>query len=66
MFWKYEANLWENTHAEMFPETLQKLCLSKKFPHQEIRWNYGFLCSEQYWDWATWLIINLGTIFKIA
>ena len=23
-----------------------KLCLSAKFPHQEIRWNYGFLRSE--------------------
>ena len=22
------------------PETMRKLCLSAKFPHQEIRWNY--------------------------
>ena len=22
------------------PETMRKLCLSTKFPHQEIRWNY--------------------------
>ena len=23
------------------PETIRKLCLSAKFPHQEIRWDYG-------------------------
>ena len=28
-----------------FLETLGKLCLSTKFPHQEIRWNYGILRS---------------------
>ena len=27
------------------PETLRKLCLSAKFPHQEISWNYGNLRS---------------------
>ena len=27
------------------PETIQKLCLSTKFPYQEIRWNYGILRS---------------------
>ena len=27
------------------PKTMRKLCLSTKFPHQEIRWNYGILCS---------------------
>ena len=26
-------------------ETMRKLCLSEKFPHQEIRWNYGILSS---------------------
>ena len=25
------------------PETLRKLCLSTKFPHQEIRWNFRIL-----------------------
>ena len=25
------------------PETMRRLCLSTKFPHQEIRWNYGIL-----------------------
>ena len=29
------------------PETTQKLFLSSKFPHQEIRWNYGIFCSAQ-------------------
>ena len=28
------------------PETMQKLCLSIKFPHQEMRWNYGIWRSE--------------------
>ena len=27
------------------PETMRKLCLSTKFPYQEIRWNYGFFRS---------------------
>ena len=27
------------------PETLRKLCHSAKFPHQEIRRNYGILCG---------------------
>ena len=28
------------------PETMRKLCLSAKFLHQEIRWNYGFYAVE--------------------
>ena len=28
-----------------FPETMRKLCLSTKFPHQKIRWNYGIFRS---------------------
>ena len=28
------------------PETMRKLCLSAKFPPQEIRWNYGIFRSE--------------------
>ena len=27
------------------PETMRKLCLSTKFPHHEIRWNYGIFRS---------------------
>ena len=27
---------------------MRKLCLSSKFPHQEIRWNYGILRSASY------------------
>ena len=27
------------------PETMRKLCLSAKFPHQEIKWNYRIFCS---------------------
>ena len=29
-------------------ETLRRLCLSSKFPHQEIRWNYYILCSVNF------------------
>ena len=28
-----------------FPKTMLKLCISTKFPHQEIRWYYGILRS---------------------
>ena len=28
------------------PETLRKLCLSTKFPHHEISWNFSILRSE--------------------
>ena len=38
------AILWKGTVSES-PETMRKLCLSAKFPHQEIRWNYGTLRS---------------------
>ena len=30
------------------PETLRKLCLSSKFWHLEIRWNFGILRSVRY------------------
>ena len=30
------------------PETMQKLCLSTEFPHQEIRWNYDILRRESF------------------
>ena len=30
------------------PETMKKLCLSSKFPHQTIRWNYGIFCSVKF------------------
>ena len=33
---------WKLTYS---PETIRKLCLSAKFPHQEIRWNYGIFRS---------------------
>ena len=39
MVWKF----CEKAHES--PETMQKLCLSTKFRHHEIRWNYGILSS---------------------
>ena len=32
------------------PETMRKLCLSTKFPHQEISWNYGIFRSVKQGD----------------
>ena len=32
------------------PKTMRKLYLSTKFPHQEIRWNYGIFHSEQFFE----------------
>ena len=40
--------LWKGTVSTVSgesPETMRKLCLSTKFAHQEIRWNYGIFCS---------------------
>ena len=34
------------------PKTMRKLCLSAKFPHQEIRWNYVILRSGRYQQWS--------------
>ena len=47
IFWS--GNFWERYSFRIVsgesPETMRKLCLSLKFPHQEIRWNFGILCS---------------------
>ena len=32
--------LWKGTVYGNLPETLRKLCLISKFPHQEIRWSF--------------------------
>ena len=48
-----------------WPETMRKLCLSTKFPHLEIRWNYGvfFVCffflykSIRYF--TQWFVLSL-------
>ena len=41
------------------PETMRKLCLSVKFPHQEIRWNYGIFRRGHlpYWTHSHELLI---------
>ena len=41
-------------------ETIRKLCLSTKFPHQEIRWNYGlqFLNCKLSWVIALYLVLK--------
>ena len=36
----------KSTPISPSPETMRKLCLSVKFPRQEIRWNYGTFRSD--------------------
>ena len=50
---------------EESPETMQKLCLSSKFPHQDIRWNFGILHSvglEKHLDYVTGLDLFYHTL----
>ena len=51
------------------PKTLRKLCLSAKFPHQEIRWNYGILRSVSFckckFEWRISQILLLNHLFPI-
>ena len=47
------------------PETMRKLCLSTKFPHQEIRWNYGILRSVNgFWPQMFDKIFNIPLNIK--
>ena len=45
---KLRINFVRNRSIGESPETMRKLCLSTKFPHQEIRWNYGILRSPHF------------------
>ena len=36
--------LWKRSFRIVSGDSLQKLCVSRKFPHQEIRWKYGIQC----------------------
>ena len=40
MWMKSNISIFSHNHSS---KTMQKLCLTTKFPHQEIRWNYGIL-----------------------
>ena len=40
-------------------ETMQKQCLSTKFPHQEIRWNYSIFRSARHFVNIEMIIVNL-------
>ena len=47
---KFHLILWYRNFVESFcralgnsPKPMRKLCLSTKFPHQDIRWNFGIL-----------------------
>ena len=56
------------------PETIRKLYLSTKFPHHEIRWNYGILRSDYknkklfhftiFWCLTLQILTNILTILK--
>ena len=43
-------------------ETMRKLYLSTKFPHQDIRWNYGTLYSGRQWYRSGLFIVNFEHI----
>ena len=52
----------QKSNSPKSPKTMQKLHLSTKFPHQEIRWNYDIFRSARSWsdrpgfmtpDWLT-------------
>ena len=45
------------------PETLQKLCLSKKFLYQEIRWNYGIVAV--FFSHTLLLMCNFAISFSL-
>ena len=38
--------VWKFSAEKLWPETMRKLRLSSKFPHQEIRWNYRIFRSD--------------------
>ena len=40
---------WKALHSGELPETMRKLYLSTKFPHQKIRWNYGIFRNGTFW-----------------
>ena len=45
--WNFAA-----THSSLsceLPNTLRKLFISAKFPHQKTRWSYSILCSASKW-----------------
>ena len=47
-------------------ETMRKLFLSTKFPHQEIRWSYGIFCSTTWVAIAQFFNIAIEVIFAIC
>ena len=46
MVWKFYGKAQFPHSFGWFAGAMQKLCLSRKFPQQEIRWNYSILHSE--------------------
>ena len=48
--WKFVERYSFRIDLGKSPETMRKLCLSTKFPHQKIRCSYGILRSASYAD----------------
>ena len=53
-------------------KTMCKVCLSTKFPHQEIRWNYGVFCSvgKKFFDtcfyvFKCFIVSCLSTVWSV-
>ena len=52
LVWKFAERRSFRKVSGNLPKTMRKLCLSTKFPHQKIGWNYGILhrvgcCTQQ-------------------
>ena len=75
--WRIFVIFWFQTSYTASPETMRKLCLFTKFPHHEIRWNYGILRSDifiyvwvrdrisvLYSDLILWLILDICKLVK--
>ena len=62
-FW-ISRNFLEKLFSSDLPKTMRKLCLSTKFPHQEIRWNDGVFRSKSWIQWEFFLVYLL--LLKVA
>ena len=59
LVWTFCGNAQFPIFSGEFPESVQKLCLSTKFRHQEIRWNYSIFRSVRHFVNIEMIIVNL-------
>ena len=46
--WHFVVTDWKPMRKLIYTETMRKLYLSTKFPHQKIIWNYGILPNDSH------------------